>query len=55
MKKILIIHAHPEQQSFCSALKGIASQYFTEMGDLVQESDLYAMGFDPVGDKRDFK
>ena len=55
MKKVLIIHAHPEKQSFCSALKGIACQYFTDNGDQVKESDLYAIGFDPVGDKRDFK
>ena len=55
MKKVLIIHAHPEKHSFCSALKGVARQYFTEKGDLVKESDLYSIGFDPVGDKRDFK
>ena len=55
MKKVLIIHAHAEPQSFCSALKGVAIQYFTDNGDLVQESDLYSMGFDPVGDQRDFK
>jgi NAD(P)H dehydrogenase (quinone) len=55
LKKVLIVHAHPEQQSFCSGLKGVAMQYFAENGDLVQESDLYAMGFDPVGGLRDFK
>ncbi len=55
MKKVLIVHAHPEQQSFCAALKDVALQHFTEKGDLVQESNLYAMGFDPVGDQRDFK
>jgi NAD(P)H dehydrogenase (quinone) len=54
MKKILIVHAHPEQQSFCSGLKGISEQYFTERGDIVKVSDLYAMRFDPVGDRRDF-
>jgi NAD(P)H dehydrogenase (quinone) len=55
LKKVLIIHAHPEQKSFCSGLKEVAVQYFTEQGDQVQVSDLYAMGFDPVGDQRDFK
>ncbi|MCX6223046.1 MAG: NAD(P)H-dependent oxidoreductase [Bacteroidia bacterium] len=55
MKKVLIIHAHPEQQSFCSGLKSVAVDYFSEKGDLIQVSDLYAMGFDPVGDHRDFK
>lgn len=55
MKKILIIHAHPEQHSFCSGLKNTAIEYFKENGDQVVESDLYAMGFDAVGDQRDFK
>ena len=54
MRKILIVHAHAEQGSFCTALKEVARQYFTGNGDMVQESDLYAMGFDPVGDQRDF-
>jgi NAD(P)H dehydrogenase (quinone) len=55
MRKILIIHAHPEQQSFCSGLKDTARNYFESRGDQVQVCDLYAMGFDPVGDQRDFK
>ncbi len=55
MKKILIVHAHPEPQSFCSGLKNTALAYFAASGDQVRESDLYAMGFDPVGDQRDFK
>jgi NAD(P)H dehydrogenase (quinone) len=55
MKKILIVHAHPEPKSFCSGLKEVSAQYFANNGDSVQVSDLYAMGFDPVGDQRDFK
>ncbi|MEI6277213.1 MAG: NAD(P)H-dependent oxidoreductase [Prolixibacteraceae bacterium] len=55
MKKVLIIHAHPEQKSFCFGLKHTAIRHFEENGDQVKESDLYAMGFDPVGDQRDFK
>lgn len=55
MKKVLIVHAHPEHKSFCSGLKDTAHLFFVENGDLVQESNLYAMGFDPVGDQRDFK
>ena len=54
-RKILIIHAHPEPNSFCSGLKEVAFQYFTENGDQVKISDLYSMGFDPVGDQRDFR
>lgn len=55
MKKVLIIHAHPEQQSFCSSLRTIAKEHLTAKGHTVKESDLYAMGFNPVGDKHDFK
>ncbi|MES2131896.1 MAG: NAD(P)H-dependent oxidoreductase [Bacteroidota bacterium] len=54
MKKVLIIHAHPESRSFCSALKDEAVAYFQSQGAEVKVSDLYAMGFDPVGNKHDF-
>ena len=54
MKKILIVHAHPESQSFCSSLKNEAIAYFQSQGTEVKVSDLYAMGFNPVGDKHDF-
>jgi NAD(P)H dehydrogenase (quinone) len=55
VKKVLIVHAHPEQKSFCSGLRVTSEKYFVGQGDLVQVSDLYSMGFDPVGDQRDFK
>jgi NAD(P)H dehydrogenase (quinone) len=51
---VLIIHAHPEPASFNSALKDLAVKTFSERGDTVKVSDLYAMGFDAVGGKRDF-
>lgn len=54
MKKVLIIHAHPESQSFCSALKNTAEDFFKTKGYEVNVSDLYAMQFNPVGDKADF-
>lgn len=54
MKKILIIHAHPEEQSFCSSLKRTAFNYFAEKGFEIKESDLYEMEFNPVGGKNDF-
>lgn len=54
MKKILIIHAHPEKQSFCSALKDAAINHFQKNNAEVKVSDLYKMGFNPVGDKHDF-
>jgi len=55
MKKILIVNAHPEAASFCSSLKNTAKDYFISKGDEVMESDLYAMNFDSVGGKNDFK
>ncbi len=54
MKKILIVHAHPEGKSFCSSLKNTIVSYFEAQGAEVKVSDLYAMNFDPVGDKHDF-
>ena len=55
MKKVLIVSAHPEKNSFCSSLKNEASDYFQSKGYEVKVSDLYAMNFNPVGDKTDFK
>ncbi len=55
MKKILIVHAHPEPASFCSALKDEAKTYFESNGNKVRIIDLYAVNFDPVGGKHDFK
>lgn len=54
MKKALIVHAHPEKLSFNSALKDKAISVLNEMGYTVNVSDLYEMGFDPVGGKQDF-
>lgn len=54
MKKILIVHAHPEPKSFNSSLKNIAVEFFESKGAEVKVSDLYTMGFDPVGGKHDF-
>lgn len=54
MKKILIIHAHPEPQSFNSSLKNTAIDYFKSQGAEVKVSDLYTMKFNPIGDKHDF-
>lgn len=54
MKNILIIHAHPEEQSFCSSLRHTATKHFKTLGYQVKESDLYSMDFNPVGGKNDF-
>lgn len=51
--KTFIIHAHPEPNSFCSALKDTAVAFFQEKGE-VTVSDLYQMNFNPVGGVHDF-
>lgn len=54
MANILIVHAHHEPQSFSSALAKTAAETFERLGHAVAFSDLYAMGFDPVSDRRNF-
>lgn len=54
MKKVLIVHAHPEPQSFCSALQSKAEAWFKAQGAEVKVTDLYRVGFNPVGSKDDF-
>lgn len=51
---ILIVHAHPEPQSFTSALKDLAVEVLGTQGHQVSVSDLYALDFDPVARKSDF-
>lgn len=52
--RILIVHAHPEQRSFCAAIKDATVAYYGSVGAEVKVSALYEMGFDPVGGKHDF-
>ncbi len=51
---VLIVHAHQEQKSFCSALKDYAVETLTKTGHAVQVSDLYAMNFKAIADENDF-
>jgi len=51
---ILIVHAHPEEKSFCSLLKGTAVEFFIKLNEEVIVSGLYKMNFNPVGSKNDF-
>jgi len=53
-KNILIVHAHHEPKSFCSALAQRARAAFERAGHRVDFLDLYAEGFDPVSDRRNF-
>jgi NAD(P)H dehydrogenase (quinone) len=53
--KVLLVLAHPEPRSFCSALHTTAADCMRADGHEIRVSDLYADGFDPVGDRRDFR
>lgn len=52
--KVLIVHAHPEPKSFCSALCSLAEKTLTAQGNEVTVSDLYDMKFNPVVSAADF-
>ncbi|WP_220811220.1 NAD(P)H-dependent oxidoreductase [Pseudomonas paralcaligenes] len=52
---ILIVHAHPEPQSFCTAMKDLAVATLEGAGHQVRVSDLYAMNWNPVATAADFR
>src|SRR5690349_21177414 len=52
--QVLIVHAHPEPQSFNAALTAAATEALRDAGHAVTVSDLYADGFDPVAGRHDF-
>ena len=52
--KVFIVHAHPEPQSFTSALKNLAVENFKRDGHEVKVSDLYEMNWNPVASAADF-
>lgn len=52
--RIFIVHAHPEPQSFNGAMTRQAVEALSSSGHEVLVSDLYAMGFNPVSDRRNF-
>jgi NAD(P)H dehydrogenase (quinone) len=45
---VLIVHCHPEPNSFGAALKDVAAETLRRLGHSVEISDLYAEGFNPV-------
>lgn len=51
----LIVHAHHEPTGFGGALLGVAVEGLRAHGYGVELSDLYAMRFDPVSDRRNFR
>ena len=52
--RVFIVHAHHEPQSFNGAMTRAATEALTAAGHEVIVSDLYAMGFNPVSDRRNF-
>ena len=52
--KALIVHAHSESDSFVAAMRDAAVAALTEQGAEIAQSDLYAMGFNPVLSPADF-
>lgn len=53
--RVFIVHAHPEPSSFNAAMKDLAVETLSECGHEVRVSDLYAMGFNPVAGRHDFR
>jgi len=51
---VFIVYAHHEATSFTTALRNVAVDAFVGDGHRVVVSDLYAMRFDPVSDRRNF-
>lgn len=51
---VLIVHAHPEPQSFSGAMTRRAVETLTAGGHSVTVSDLYAIGFEPLVTRADF-
>lgn len=51
---VLIVHAHPEPQSFSAAMCLAATEELRLQGHEVRVSDLYACGFNPVASRADF-
>ena len=52
--RVFIVHAHHEPTSFNAALTREGASSLTAAGHEVVVSDLYAMRFDPVSDRRNF-
>ena len=52
---ILIVHAHPEPQSFCATMKDLAVATLEGAGHAVRVSDLYAMNWNPVASAANFQ
>src|SRR5689334_9892118 len=49
-----IVYAHPEPNSFVSAMRDVTRLALERAGWRVEVSDLYALGFNPVAGPADF-
>lgn len=52
--RVLIVYAHPEEKSFCAALKNQAVDILEGQGNEVMVSDLYTQEFNPTLTRKDF-
>jgi NAD(P)H dehydrogenase (quinone) len=52
--RVFIVHAHPEPRSFNGAMTRVATEALAAAGHETKVSDLHAMGFNPVSDRRNF-
>jgi NAD(P)H dehydrogenase (quinone) len=52
--QIFLVHVHPEPRSFNAALTRTAVETLLAAGHMVTVSDLHAMNFNPVSDRRNF-
>lgn len=53
--RVFIVSAHPEPQSFNTALRDLSVRVLREYGHELRMSDLYAMKFNPVASGADFE
>ena len=51
---ILWVFAHPDHRSLNGSLRDAALKHLADLGHLVEESDLYRMGWNPVVDAADY-
>ncbi|MGF6598366.1 NAD(P)H dehydrogenase (quinone) [Paraburkholderia sp. GAS448] len=54
-KRVLLVHAHPEPQSFTSSMFRAAQEELLASGAEIRVSDLYAKGFNAVASAADFR
>ena len=52
--RYFIVHAHHEPQSFNGAMTDVARRALPAHGHEIEVSDLHAMGFEAVSDRRNF-